>query len=150
MARHLLLVEDEENDVILFQRAVDRSGLKLSMSVVQDGQDAIDYLSGVGPYADRQRYPLPSLVLLDLNLPRVKGLEVLQWVRQHPRLRTLIIVMTSSQSESDLEQAYCLGANSYLVKPNDNQELIALLQALYSYWFKFNRAPNISEFVRVA
>lgn len=139
----LLLVEDEENDVFLFKRAMQKSGVHLNVQVASDGHQAIQYLSGAGPFADRSQYPLPDLVLLDLNLPRVKGLEVLRWIRSQSRLRVVVVILTSSQSEDDLDQAYALGANSFLVKPADTSRLTTMLQALYTYWFEVNRAPQI-------
>src|SRR3989454_7510757 len=114
----ILLAEDDPNDVILFQRAMGRASLSAdSMKVVPDGEQAISYLSGQGVHADRDLYPLPALLLLDLKMPRKSGLEVLSWLRKQPQLRHLIVVfLTSSNSAEDIRLAYEAGANSYLVK----------------------------------
>ena len=103
--------------------------------MVRDGEKAISYLSGQGIYADRDVYPLPALLLLDLKMPRVDGFEVLTWLRQHPSLgRMLVVVLTGSPMKEDVKQAYVLGANSYLVKPNDPSQLHDLVERLESFW----------------
>lgn len=140
----LLLVEDDPNDVMLFRRAKDKSNLANPLQVVEDGEAAIAYLSGQGTYADRNRYPLPALVLLDLKLPRKSGLEVLAWLRQQPGLRRLpVVVLTSSRESLDVGRAYDLGANSYLVKPVAFDSLLEMVKALGLYWLIFNEKPDI-------
>ena len=114
----ILLVEDDENDVFFFERAMKLAGMSNPLHVAQDGRQAIDYLKAVSDYADRAEFPLPSLVLLDLKLPRVRGLDVLKWIRGQPEFQTMIvIVFTSSGLASDIDKAYRLGANSYMVNP---------------------------------
>src|SRR5439155_13492332 len=111
----ILMVEDDPNDALLIQRALQKAGLRHPLKLVRDGDQAIAYLSGQGIYEDRQRYPLPFLVLLDLRMPGTDGFEVLQWARQEPALkRLLIVVLTSSNLQSDVDRAYEFGANSYL------------------------------------
>lgn len=140
----LLLVEDDPNDVMLFRRAKDKSNLVNPLQVVEDGEAAIAYLSGQGQYADRNRYPLPALVLLDLKLPRKSGLEVLAWLRQQPGLQRLpVVVLTSSRESLDVARAYDLGANSYLVKPVAFDSLLEMVKALGLYWLIFNEKPDI-------
>ena len=95
MSNTILLVEDEENDVFFLKHAFEEVGVLNPLRVAQDGQEALDYLSGRGEYADRERFPLPCLILLDLKLPRVMGFEVLQWIREQPALKTLIVVVLS-------------------------------------------------------
>src|SRR5436190_9188254 len=108
----ILQVEDDKNDVFLLRNMFDRAGITSTVHVVTDGQMAIDYLDGKGQFADRQKYPLPSLVLTDLNLPRKNGLEVLQWIRSQPRLKELeVVVFSSSALQKDVDQASELGAN---------------------------------------
>src|SRR5579859_5728148 len=108
----ILQVEDEAHDVFLLQRAFLQAGIANPVHVATDGQMAIDYLAGLGKFADRQRYPLPGLVLLDLKLPRRSGREVLEWIRSQPRLsRMVVIVFTSGQYVGDVSLAYELGAN---------------------------------------
>ena len=124
---HILLVEDDSNDAVLLQRAFRRANVQCHVNVVTDGDEAIKYLSTNEPYADRQKFPFPSLVLLDLKLPRTPGLEVLAWLRrQAPALRDLpVIVLTSSRQTADIDQAYSLGAHSYMAKPEGNFEGLA-------------------------
>ena len=108
-----------------------------------DGQQAIDYLAGLGDFADRRKFPLPSIVLLDLKLPYKSGREVLAWIRSQRHLSATVgVVMTSSNQPSDLEEAYRLGANSYVVKPPAAQELVDLAIAFKRYWLDFNRSPG--------
>ena len=139
----ILLVEDNENDVLLIKRAFNKAKVAPPMSIVSDGDEAIAYLSQTGQYADIEKFPIPSLILLDLKLPRRSGLEVLSWIKQQPELkRLLVVVLTSSQENSDLTQAYDLGANSYLVKPVYFQDLVSLIESIDSYWFKTNKIPQ--------
>jgi DNA-binding response OmpR family regulator len=143
MSNHtILLVEDDKHDVFFFQRAMETAGLTHSLHVARDGSEALEYLSGNGTFADRQRFPLPCMVLLDLNLPGQHGLEVLQWIRGHaPDPAVPVIVLSSSTSDRDLREAYRLGANSCLNKPFGTDELVALVRALDVYWFQYNRLP---------
>ena len=142
----VLLVEDDYNDVLLIQRAFRKANIQPSVSIVSDGDEAILYLQGQGKYSDRSRYPVPLLILLDLKLPRRSGLEVLAWIRQQPELRRLVVVvLTSSQEDSDLGQAYDLGANSYLVKPVDFHDLVGLVELIDAYWFKTNQVAQIAS-----
>ena len=141
----ILLVEDDENDVMLLQRAFRRAAIVNPLEVVRHGDDAVAYLEGSGEFADRQRYPLPVLMLLDLKLPRRTGLEVLQWVKERPGLRKIpIIVLTSSKNDDDVnDRAYELGANSY-VKPVSFETLLDLVKSLELYWLVLNERPNVS------
>src|SRR5207249_4077899 len=108
----ILLAEDNADDVLLIQRAFQKAGLRQALQVVQDGGQAIDYLSGNGIYADRDKYPLPYLLLLDLKMPGTDGFEVLQWARSDPNIkRLLIVVLTASNLQEDVDRAYDLGAN---------------------------------------
>lgn len=142
----IMLVEDDYNDVLLIQRAFRKAKIKPLVANISNGDEVLLYLQGKGKYADRKQYPLPLLILLDLKLPRRSGLEVLAWIRQQPKLkRLLVVVLTSSQEDSDLTQAYDLGANSYLVKPIDFQELVRLVQLINDYWFKTNQIPQMTN-----
>ena len=142
----ILLVEDDYNDVLLIQRAFRKAKINPVISTVADGDEAIAFLTRQGQYADRELYPTPLLMLLDLKLPRRSGLEVLQWIRQQPELkRILVIILTSSQESSDLAKAYDLGANSYLVKPTDFQNLVDLVKLIDAYWFNVNEKPLINQ-----
>jgi CheY-like chemotaxis protein len=141
----ILLVEDEENDVMLLQRAFRRAGMVNPLQVVRHGDDAVAYLEGTGEFTDRAKYPLPVLVLLDLKLPRRTGLEVLEWVKERPGLKKIpIVVLTSSKNDSDVDRAYELGANSYLVKPVSFETLLELVKSLELYWLVLNERPKVS------
>lgn len=140
----ILLVEDDENDVFLIQRAFRRLDLPHTLQVVEDGEAAIAYLDGQAPYNDPERYPLPTLILLDLKLPRRSGLEVLAWIRQQQELRRLlVVVLTSSRETPDINRAYDLGANSYLVKPIDFKAFLAMVGTLEAYWLMLNEKPLV-------
>ncbi|HEY9667595.1 MAG TPA: response regulator [Coleofasciculaceae cyanobacterium] len=137
----ILLVEDDPGDVFRIQRAFRKTNLASSLEVVTDGEKAIYYLSGEEPYQDRDRYPLPSLVLLDLKLPRRSGFEVLSWLRNESTIKHLpVVVLTSSDQQVDIERAYALGANSYLAKPPEPSVLLEMVQVLGLYWLSFNRS----------
>ena len=140
----ILLAEDDPNDVLLVQRAFQRIPVANPLQVVRDGEEALAYLSGQAPYADRERHPLPVLMLMDLKMPRKSGLEVLAWVRQQPGLKRLpIIVLTSSNQSPDINRAYELGANSYLVKPAGFDSLLDLVKNLDMYWLILNEKPEL-------
>jgi CheY-like chemotaxis protein len=136
----ILLVEDEVNDVLLFKIAFDHAGIALPLRVVTDGQMAIDYLSGAGAFADRNEFPTPCLVLLDLKLPRQSGFEVLKWIREQPAFRHIVvIILTSAEHEQDVAQAYDLGANSFVVKPMDVAQRNETIRLLKGWWLQCNR-----------
>jgi CheY-like chemotaxis protein len=139
----ILHVEDDSNDVLLFHHACQKAGILLELQTVPDGQDAIAYLRGDEQYQDRERYPLPNLVLLDLKMPRVSGVEVLAWIRQAEPFRRLpVVVLSSSNHEADVRRAYDAGANSYLMKPVDFNALVELAQTVHRYWLKLNERPE--------
>lgn len=140
----ILLVEDDANDVLLIRRAFAKAAITNPVHNVEDGDAAVAYLAGEGSYADRDDHPLPAVVLLDLKLPRRSGLEVLEWVRQNPGLHRLpIVVLTSSRESADVNRAYDLGANSYLVKPVGFDALTDLVRILQGYWVAWNEKPEI-------
>ena len=139
-----MLVEDDPNDVLLIQRALRKARLVNPIEVVSDGEEAVNYLAGHGPFADRERYPLPVLILLDLKLPRKSGFEVLEWLRQQPKLKRVpVVVLTSSSRDSDINHAYDLGANSYLVKPPSFDALLKLVEEVKIYWLMLNVPPQL-------
>ena len=138
----LVVVEDDDNDVVLLERAFRKSNLLNPLVFLPDGEVARDYLAGRGEYVDRAAHPLPVLMLLDLKLPRMSGLELLAWMREQPTLRSLpVVVLTSSRESRDLERAYALGANSYLVKPVAFETLLELVRAIGLYWLMLNESP---------
>ena len=139
----ILLVEDRDDDVVLIRKAFERAGLDNPMQVAADGVEAIAYLSGEGKFSNREEFPLPWLVLLDLKMPRVDGFEVLRWIRSQPSLsRMIVLVLTSSEYMKDVENAYKLGANSFLVKPVDFQNAVQMGELIRRYWIGFNRFPE--------
>jgi CheY-like chemotaxis protein len=131
----ILVAEDEETDVLLLRYAIRRVGLPHQLIVAQDGQEAIDYLSGEAPYSDRTLHPLPALVLLDLKMPRLTGFDVLAWLQGRPELKKLpAVVLTSSADEADRLRAQQLGAAEYRVKPGDLPGLMKVIQELHTRW----------------
>jgi CheY-like chemotaxis protein len=138
----ILHVEDDPNDVLLIGRALRKAEVPASIQVVNDGDQAVDYLSANNAYAERERFPLPALVLLDLKLPRKSGIEVLQWIRSKPGLRRIpVIMLTSSRQPIDINRAYDLGVNAYLVKPVSFDTLVEMLRTLDSFWLRVNEQP---------
>jgi CheY-like chemotaxis protein len=145
----ILLAEDDPNDVLLIQRAFQKAGLGNVLKVVPDGAEAIDYLSGRGNYTDRDKFPLPFLLLLDLKMPGTDGFEVLQWLRGDPDIkRLLVVVLTSSELQEDVDRAYELGANSYLVKPVEFDSMVTLIKRFEAYWTEINRTPTSPTIVK--
>lgn len=138
----MLLVEDNEDDVFLMKRALKAAGIQNPLHVVNNGEAAVEYLKGTGLYSDRAKFPFPSLVFLDLKLPYLSGLEVLEWRQGQSNLAaTVIIVLTSSSEPSDLSKAYRLGASSYVVKPPTAEQLIEVARAFRIYWLNCNEFP---------
>lgn len=142
--RHCILqVDDDENDVTLMREAFSQLRITDVLQVVRNGQAAIDYFRGVGPYADRNTYPLPSVVILDLALPMKNGFEVLAWIREQRELRTLpVIVFTSMLRSDDVEKACLLGANSCVNKPSGLAELLRFVLFLEGWWLQCNVTPQ--------
>jgi CheY-like chemotaxis protein len=142
----ILLAEDDENQVVLIRRVFKQAHLINPLHVVTNGEEVIAYLKGEDEYANRAEYPLPALLLLDLKMPRKNGFEVLKWIRQQPGLRTLrVVVLTSSEDMADVNRAYQLGANSFLVKPGDFEQFVSVIQTLQGYWLWISEAPDVSR-----
>ncbi len=133
----VLYVEDEENDRILMGLAFQRAGLEAALRMVNHGQAAIDYLSGAGVYGEREKYPLPAVVLLDLNLPEVHGFDVLKWIRAQPVHSGLpVVVFTSSARDEDRHRAELLGANDFLQKPGMPGGFHEVARKLREQWLR--------------
>jgi two-component system response regulator len=144
--RLILLVEDNDDDVELTLRALRRNRVANRVDVVRDGAEALDFIFGAGAYAGRDVRDVPNLVLLDLKLPKVGGLEVLERLRSDPRTRRLpVVILTSSNVESDLARSYDLGANSYIRKPVDFAQFMEAVNQLGLYWLVLNEAPPLGE-----
>jgi CheY-like chemotaxis protein len=139
----ILLVEDDHNDVLLIKRAFQKVKIANPIIVLNDGEQAISYLAGREPYIER---PLPVLILLDLKLPRKSGHEVLEWLRQQQTLKRLpVVVLTASSESSDINRAYDLGANSYLVKPVTFGSLVEMVKTLNLYWMILNKRAEVAN-----
>jgi len=136
----ILIAEDDPNDVMLLELAIRKNGIKNPVKVVRDGEEAIEYLEGKGQYRDREKFPFPSVIISDVKMPRRTGLEVVEWVRQHPTCSVVPIVMLSgSRIQNDVLTAYKLGANSYFTKPSTLEELTELLGVAFEYWRRSER-----------
>jgi len=139
----ILVAEDDAEDAFFLKREFAKAGVPSTLHFVRDGQELIDYLEGNEAFADRQAHPLPDLVLLDLKMPRLNGFDVLGWLRQQAGLKRLPVIIFSSSAESaDINRAYDLGANSYLVKPHAVEELSAVVGRLKTYWLEANANPD--------
>jgi len=131
----ILLVEDDENDAMLVRMAFERNSIRNPVQWVKDGLEAVAYLNGDGMYADRTKYPFPEVLLVDLKMPRMTGLELLAWINEHSEFRIIpTIVMTSSRQEMDIENAYKFGANTYLTKPIAFDDLAKMVKLTHEYW----------------
>jgi CheY-like chemotaxis protein len=139
----ILLVEDNEDDIFVMKRALKLTGINNPLQVVMDGQGALDYLSGEGKYGDREQFPLPVIILLDLKLPYISGFEVLRWIGEQSAVKSIpVIILTSSAEHPDSERAYSMGALSYLVKPPTVEGLQSMMKSLENYWLgKTDRVP---------
>jgi CheY-like chemotaxis protein len=142
----ILLVEDRADDVLMLRRSFHKAGIYNPIQVVRDGEEAINYLLGIGTFSDRIEFPLPELILLDLKMPKVDGFEVLTWVRSQRNFSGIrVIVLSSSESIQDINRAYKLGANSFLVKPADFNSFVELSGFISEYWFVLSKSPQISR-----
>lgn len=138
----ILYAEDDENDAFLMQRAFRKLDLAYPLQIVGDGKEAISYLSGAAPFSNREQFPLPCLVFLDLNMPKKHGLQVLEWIRAQPTFTHLpVIVFTSSNQLSDISRAKALGASGFLIKPGDPEVLQRILKSVEQRWLSDEPAP---------
>ena len=133
----ILLIEDNLDDVLFMKRSLSHLGIADKMMVVESGEDAIAYLGGEGEYADREAHPMPVLIFLDLKMPGKSGFDVLSWIRSQEELKTLLVlVLSTSREDRDVDQAYRLGANSFLVKPGTLDGLDQLMSRVQTYWLQ--------------
>jgi CheY-like chemotaxis protein len=132
----VLLVEDDLNDIFLVKRAFKIARIENPLQVVTDGEEAIEYLSGAGKYANRAQHPLPKLIVMDIKMPRLTGFEVLQWVKREgqPLRRIPVVIVSASDHHADINRAYELGANAYMVKPVDFRAVEHLFASITQYW----------------
>ncbi len=145
----ILVAEDNPDDALLLRRAFHDAGVGVSLFVVSDGEEAMRYMNGEGRYADRNQFPAPSLILLDLEMPRMNGFQFLAWLRQEARLhQPPVIVITSSVFSATLRTAYLLGANSFLTKPADLNELSKSVREICEFWLtppRLSQSPSSVE-----
>ncbi len=140
----IMLVEDDANDILLTQRAFEKGGLANPLVVMNRAEEAWAHLMGEGPYADRGEHPFPALALLDIKMPGMNGLELLEKIRAAPVLKRLpVIMLTSSSEEIDVTRACDSGVNSYLVKPVRFEEFVRILQQVEVYWLVVNVLPEL-------
>jgi two-component system response regulator len=137
----ILQVDDDANDIFLLQHAMKKVGVTNPIQVATDGQEAIDYLRGIGKFTDREKFPFPGLLLMDLKLPYVMGLDVLRWIRTQPRTPLMVLVLTASAEDDDIAEAYRLGANAFLTKPSEASKLEDMVRAIKAFWLTHNTLP---------
>src|SRR4051812_13273139 len=141
----IVLIEDEASDARLLIRKFERAGIENPILHLNSGDTALAYFSGVGDYSDRELYPLPILIVLDLKLPGNGGMELLPIIRRNRETKAIpIVVLTSEEDERIIRGAYELGANSYLVKSADEPKILAMAEGIRDYWFKLNHTPSVS------
>jgi CheY-like chemotaxis protein len=133
----VLVAEDNPDDALLLRRALEKAGFRARIKIVSDGEELLLYLQGRGAYANRENSPMPSLIILDLKMPRKGGLEVLQWINENRDLAIVpTIVLSASNLEEDVRSAYHLGANTFFLKPSTFEELVETMKMVESYWKK--------------
>ena len=142
----ILIVDDDENDIFFVQRAFTEINVHCVFQILKNGQEVVDYLSGIGEYADREKYPLPMMILMDLKMPIMDGFQVLAWLRNRPGLKVIpAIVFSSSDIPADITRAYELGANSFMTKSVTYDGLLLKLQTLSQYWLEYCKHPQVAE-----
>ena len=146
--RHILLVDDSKDDLYLLRKAFLKAKFDTPLQEVHNGEEAIAYLKGEGPFEDREKYPIPVVMLLDLNMPMKDGFAVLAWVRAQPMLKRMsIVVLTASMRMEDVERAFDYGAHSFLVKPSNLDGMVNMLRCLRD-WVQMNHFPPLNDSVR--
>jgi CheY-like chemotaxis protein len=144
LLRTILLVEDESTDAALLLRGFEKARVLNPVIHLTNGDEALGYLAGVGEYADRSKYPLPALILLDLKLPGMTGIQLLQWMRIQGEIKRIpVVVLTSDSNPDTINAAYDLGANSYLVKPGNSTDIARMVQTIQRYWVTLNEPPQL-------
>jgi CheY-like chemotaxis protein len=142
--RTILLVEDETPDAMLLLRGFQKADVLNPVVHLTNGDEALAYLAGIREYGNRTQYPLPALILLDLKLPGMTGIQLLQWMRVQGEIRRIpVVVLTNDDNPDTIDAAYDLGANSYLVKPGNSADIGRMVQAIQRYWVKLNEPPQL-------
>lgn len=141
----ILIVDNDVNFIDVLKIALQRNGINNPVQAVRDGQEALDYLCGRGSYRDRGAYPFPSVIFIELHLPRIDGFELLQWLKDNPQCAIVpAIILSVSDLDSDIRKAYLMGANSYIVKPETLPELQKAIRVTYEYWHLCSK-PTMPE-----
>ena len=142
-ARPILIADDNPDDLFLLKRSFDKIGVLNPIMQVRSGMEAIGYLSGEAPYNEREKYPLPGILLLDLNMPNGSGFDVLEWLRDKSGIRGMLVIVLSRLDEiKNINRAYALGANSFLTKPGDPREVQEVVRVFRDYWLVRNKGPT--------
>jgi CheY-like chemotaxis protein len=140
----IMLIEDEASDALFIRRAFEKAGVENPIQTVTNGDKALAYFEGIGEYQDRSKYPLPIFILLDLKLPGMMGLQLLKWIRSRRDLRLIpVVVLTVSADDINVRSAYEAGANSYLLKPADRDEVFRVIADVQAYWLQRNVSPPL-------
>jgi CheY-like chemotaxis protein len=140
----LLVVEDNDDDIFFIERIFRQLEARCDLKFVHDGLEALEYLAGKGNYADRSKFPLPTIILMDLKMPRMNGFEVLEWMQKQPEIKLIpTIVVTSSTLQEDVTRAYRLGANAVMNKPVDKDSLLQMLKTFHIYWTDYVEMPEV-------
>ena len=140
----LLVVEDNEDDIFFMERIFKQMGARCDLKFVRDGVEAVEYLSGKGRFEDRVKNPLPTIILMDLKMPRMNGFEVLEWMQKQPEIKLIpTIVVTSSTMQEDVTRAYRAGANAVMNKPVDKDSLLQMLKSFHIYWTDYVEMPEV-------
>ncbi|MDB6025306.1 MAG: two-component system response regulator [Verrucomicrobiales bacterium] len=141
-----LYAEDDPDHSRLMERAFEKAGREGEVQIVPNANEAIHYLSAEGQYADREKFPIPLMLLTDLKMPGKSGFQLIRWVREHPEFKRMpVAVLTSSRHDPDIQRAYALGANSFLIKPPTAAKLTALIDNLNSFWLHLDEMPHASD-----
>jgi CheY-like chemotaxis protein len=142
----ILLIEDSEDDAFLFDRALNREGIESTVRRVDNGAEALSYLEGDGVYSDRGKSPFPTVIFTDIKMPVMDGFAVLEWLKKHPVCSILpVMVFSSSAIDSDIERAYRLGANAYMVKPNSLKDLRKMVKTAHDFWIQCSKTDPDSS-----
>ena len=144
MKHYYLVADDDQDTQFLIRKAFGNLGLSVPLQFVNDGEEVIDYLEGRGGFNDRETYPMPGLILLDLKMPRKNGLDVLEWIRESPFREIVVVMFSGSDVETDVREAYRLGVNSFIHKPTSFSDFQHVLSAVHHYWFGCNYIPCIA------
>ena len=132
---NILLVEDDENDILAGRRAFEKNKIGNPLFVVQDGEEALEFLNNQGPYGNKEKFPKPDIILLDINMPKMNGIELLSLIKREERFKMIpVVILTSSKREWDKIESYKLGVNSYIIKPVDFDKFAESILMINNYW----------------